>query len=197
MTHRGEADPSSDNTELRVSPEEHSHPIPPSLALHWGRRGELTVATNQETSRNLQKPSTSSSQTATNPCPLDSLHHTANTNERRPNLPIRYFRAVVTEVGKRTMMPALAGLAFLGATTKPLVRLFTQTRASRLGQVVQMQEPQEARVQALRRKTPWRRTWQPTPVFLPGKSHGQRSLEACDSHASHFIISILPRNGVD
>ena len=24
-------------------------------------------------------------------------------------------------------------------------------------------------------KTPWRRKWQPTPVFLPGKSHGQRS----------------------
>ena len=24
---------------------------------------------------------------------------------------------------------------------------------------------------------PWRRKWQPTPVFLPGKSHGQRSLE--------------------
>ena len=23
----------------------------------------------------------------------------------------------------------------------------------------------------------WRRKWQPTPVFLPGKSHGQRSLE--------------------
>ena len=26
------------------------------------------------------------------------------------------------------------------------------------------------------RKIPWRRTWQPTPVFLPGKPHGQRSL---------------------
>ena len=26
------------------------------------------------------------------------------------------------------------------------------------------------------RKIPWRRTWQPTPVFLPGESHGQRSL---------------------
>ena len=25
-------------------------------------------------------------------------------------------------------------------------------------------------------KVPWRREWQPTPVFLPGKSHGQRSL---------------------
>ena len=25
-------------------------------------------------------------------------------------------------------------------------------------------------------KIPWRRKWQSTPVFLPGKSHGQRSL---------------------
>ena len=25
-------------------------------------------------------------------------------------------------------------------------------------------------------KVPWRRKWQPTPVFLPGKSRGQRSL---------------------
>jgi len=25
-------------------------------------------------------------------------------------------------------------------------------------------------------KIPWRRAWQPTPVFLPGKSPGQRSL---------------------
>ena len=24
-------------------------------------------------------------------------------------------------------------------------------------------------------KIPWRRKWQPTPVLLPGKSHGQRS----------------------
>ena len=25
----------------------------------------------------------------------------------------------------------------------------------------------------------WRRKWQPTPVLLPGKSHGRRSLEGC------------------
>ena len=25
-------------------------------------------------------------------------------------------------------------------------------------------------------KIPWRREWQPTPVFLPGESHGQRKL---------------------
>ena len=25
-------------------------------------------------------------------------------------------------------------------------------------------------------KMPWRRKWQPTPIFLPGEFHGQRSL---------------------
>jgi len=25
-------------------------------------------------------------------------------------------------------------------------------------------------------KIPWRRKWQPTPIFLPGKCHEQRSL---------------------
>ena len=29
------------------------------------------------------------------------------------------------------------------------------------------------------RKIPWSKKWQPTPVFLPGKFHGQRSLAGC------------------
>ena len=29
------------------------------------------------------------------------------------------------------------------------------------------------------RKVPWKRAWQPTPVSLPGESHGQRSLAGC------------------
>ena len=29
-------------------------------------------------------------------------------------------------------------------------------------------------------KIPWRSKWQPTPVFLSGKSHGQRNLWAID-----------------
>ena len=33
-------------------------------------------------------------------------------------------------------------------------------------------------VQSLVGKIPWRRTWQATPVFLPGEPHGQRSLAA-------------------
>ena len=35
---------------------------------------------------------------------------------------------------------------------------------------------QETQVQFLVRKIPWRRKWQPASVFLPGESHGQRSL---------------------
>ena len=32
-------------------------------------------------------------------------------------------------------------------------------------------------------KIPWRREWQPTPIFLPGKSHGQRSVEGYSLHS--------------
>ena len=39
-----------------------------------------------------------------------------------------------------------------------------------------MQEMREMQVNPWVRKIPWRRAWQPTPVFLPGKFHGQRSL---------------------
>ena len=35
---------------------------------------------------------------------------------------------------------------------------------------------QETWVQCLVGKIPWRRKWQPTPVFLPGEFHGQKSL---------------------
>ena len=38
-------------------------------------------------------------------------------------------------------------------------------------------------------KIPWRRKWQPTPVFLPGESHGQRSLTT--------TIHGIPRVGQD
>ena len=32
------------------------------------------------------------------------------------------------------------------------------------------------------RKIPWRREWQPTPVFLPGELHRQRRLAGCIVH---------------
>ena len=43
---------------------------------------------------------------------------------------------------------------------------------------------QETWVQSLVGKTPWRRAWLPTPVFLPGESHGQKSLVGCSPWGS-------------
>ena len=39
-----------------------------------------------------------------------------------------------------------------------------------------MQETQETQVQSPGQEDPWGRKWQPTPVILPRKSHGQWSL---------------------
>jgi len=56
---------------------------------------------------------------------------------------------------------------------------------------------------------PWRRKWQPTPVFLPGESNGQRSLVGCygvaqswtrlkrlsSSSSSNRDSSLIPESG--
>ena len=54
----------------------------------------------------------------------------------------------------------------------------------------------ETQVRSLGRKIPWRRKQQPTPVFMPGKSHGPRSLvgyspwgrKELDTERLHFIV---------
>ena len=59
--------------------------------------------------------------------------------------------------------------------------IFRLLRVSLVAQAVKnLPAMQEARVWSRGRvgKIPWRRKWQATPIFLPGKSHGQRSLEA-------------------
>ena len=38
---------------------------------------------------------------------------------------------------------------------------------------------------------PWGRKWQPTPVFLPVKSHGQRSLAGYWSHLQRLKLQLL------
>ena len=50
----------------------------------------------------------------------------------------------------------------------------------------------ETRVQALGRMIPWRRKWQPTPVLLPRKSHGRRSMVGKSrTQLSNFTFHIL------
>ena len=45
-----------------------------------------------------------------------------------------------------------------------------------------MQKMRETGVKSLSQEIPRTRSWQPTPVFLPGESHGQRSLAGYSLH---------------
>ena len=42
-----------------------------------------------------------------------------------------------------------------------------------------IQDMKETRIWSLGQEDPWRRKWQPTPVFLPGESQGRGSLVGC------------------
>ena len=58
---------------------------------------------------------------------------------------------------------------------------------------------QETQVRSLGWEDPWRKKWQSTPVFLPGKSHGWRSLvgyspcgrKESDTISLSFLFSLL------
>ena len=55
--------------------------------------------------------------------------------------------------------------------------VFPEFWTSLVGQMVkQLPTMQETQVRPWVGTIPWRRKWQPTPVFLPGKSHGRRIL---------------------
>ena len=43
------------------------------------------------------------------------------------------------------------------------------------------------------RKIPWRRKWQPTAVFLPGKSHGQSGLADCNPWGYKIVKTQLSK----
>ena len=49
---------------------------------------------------------------------------------------------------------------------------------------------QETRFDPWVGKIPWRRKWQPTSVFLPGESHGLRSLGEGEGATVHKVEKI-------
>ena len=62
-----------------------------------------------------------------------------------------------------------------------------------------MQETQQTRVDLWVRESPWRRKWQPIPVFLPGEFHGQRNLAGYSpwgrkdlDMSERLTVSLLP-----
>ena len=41
------------------------------------------------------------------------------------------------------------------------------------------------------RKTPWRKEWQPTPVFLLGEFHGQKTLVGCSPRGHKELSNLI------
>ena len=54
--------------------------------------------------------------------------------------------------------------------------IYNQYKASRVAQWKRIHlQRRRCRFKPWSKKIPWRRKWKPTPIFLPGKSHGQQS----------------------
>ena len=84
--------------------------------------------------------------------------------------------------------------SYLSVITLNVNGLNAPTKRQRLAEWIQKQDPYKRRGTVVENlsakagdardakfnpwigKIPWRRKWQPTPVFLPGESHGQMSL---------------------
>ena len=77
--------------------------------------------------------------------------------------------------GKTT---ALTRQTFVGRVMSLLFNMLSRLiLASLVAQMVKhLPAMQETWVRSLDREISWRRKWQPTPVFVPGEFHGQRSL---------------------
>ena len=49
--------------------------------------------------------------------------------------------------------------------------------------------------QSLGQEDPWKKKWQPTPIFLPGKSHGRGSLTGYSPWGHKSVGLILGTDG--
>ena len=73
---------------------------------------------------------------------------------------------------KRFLAVSQIILYFLMKVTAPWASLVAQM-------VKNLPAMQETQVQSLGQEDPWRKKWQPIPVFLPGEFHGQKRLAGC------------------
>ena len=106
----------------------------------------------------------------------------------RPGSGISGFSSVWKQNSKLSPSSELLRCMSLGMSSPILRRTlglgFTAHRSSVQGSpsgsvVKNPPAKQETWVPSLGQEDPWRRMWWTIPVFLPGKSHGQRSLMGC------------------
>ena len=71
---------------------------------------------------------------------------------------------------------------FITAEQAKILKSVITLRKARAQTVKNPPAMQETQVRSLGRADPWKTEWQPTPLFLPGESQGQRSLAGCRAH---------------
>ena len=92
---------------------------------------------------------------------------------------VSYCRFCICLTCKTIPFPSDKGSSHskVGIMDSKILHLYMWKWASLLAQMVKNPPAvQEPRFDPWVGKIPWRREWQPTPVFLPGEVHGQRSL---------------------
>ena len=139
-------------------------------STHWGKETTTHTKWSEKLRHNF----------AINLTPSSATHNGEGTPHSQ--LPSEEQRAWAPPLVPQLLCPALSASAF------PSLDLFTSLLLLFLlilgtTQVVLVVKNKQLLLKRCRfkfnpwvRKIPWRRKWQPTPVFLPGESHGQRSL---------------------
>ena len=86
-------------------------------------------------------------------------------------------------------VPCSTSLTFYPAWVSNLWALLFSKGASMVAQWQIICLPIRCRFDPWGGKIPWKGKWQPTPVFLPGKSHEQRSLVDYHKRAVHDLVT--------
>ena len=116
-------------------------------------------------------------------------------DRRRGRQRMRWFDGITNSIDmtlskfQELVMDRETWRAFIHGVPKNWTRLNNWTELNQeqgLGKdpVCQCRKHKRCRFDPCVRKIPWRRTQQPTPVFLPGESHGQRSLVGLEGYSS-------------
>ena len=87
---------------------------------------------------------------------------------------------LMCQSGVRLINSQVSTVSLIMFCTHSPPNIFAKVEADRASLVAQMVKNLpaicETQVRSSGQKIPWRKAWQPTPVFLPGESHGQKSL---------------------
>ena len=108
------------------------------------------------------------------PCPQDTA-----TAFRPGGVPSLVFLPPAWDTGRALAQPLGAPVRISSASPRPRARLCREFVFPVPGGFLVAQRVKQCGRPGFSswvRKILWRRAWQPTPGFLPGKSHGQRSL---------------------